>query len=84
MSGGLTLRCTRRIAGGAIESYAAWGIMTLWMRAQRTALLHPLYSIDQLNHYPLGIAGVAILALFVTVGLASRTDWRPLATGRPQ
>ncbi|POY76236.1 hypothetical protein BMF94_0431 [Rhodotorula taiwanensis] len=54
------------IAGGAIESHAAWGIMTLWMRAQRTALLHPLYSIDQLNHYPLGIAGVAILALFVT------------------
>ncbi|GAA5989026.1 hypothetical protein JCM10908_006277 [Rhodotorula pacifica] len=54
------------IAGGAIESFAAWGIMPLWMRAQRTALRRPVYSIEQLNHYPLGIAGCAILALIVT------------------
>lgn len=56
-----------RVAGGAIESYGAWGIMTLWMRAQKTATLRPFYSIDQLNHYPLGIAAVAIVALFTTV-----------------
>lgn len=61
-----------RIAGGAIESYAAWGIMPLWMRVQRTALLRPLYTIDQLNHYPLGIAGVAILALIVSVRFVAR------------
>ncbi|GAA6023208.1 hypothetical protein JCM8202_001028 [Rhodotorula sphaerocarpa] len=54
------------VAGGAIESYGAWGIMTLWMRAQKTATLRPFYSIDQLNHYPLGIAAVAIVALFTT------------------
>lgn len=60
-------RRTYRIAGAAIESYAAWGIMPLWMRAQKTPLLRPLYTIDQLNHYPLGVAGVAILALFLSV-----------------
>ncbi|GAA5968534.1 hypothetical protein JCM8115_004207 [Rhodotorula mucilaginosa] len=54
------------IAGAAIESFAAWGIMPLWMRAQRTPLRRPLYTIDQLNHYPLGTAGVAILALFLS------------------
>ncbi|GAA5889064.1 hypothetical protein JCM6882_009732 [Rhodosporidiobolus microsporus] len=68
------------IAGGALESYGAWGIMALWMKAQRSpSLLNPAtglpaaqYTIRQLNYHPLGIAGVAIAALLVAAVLTDR------------
>ncbi|BGP42762.1 hypothetical protein JCM10450v2_006873 [Rhodotorula kratochvilovae] len=54
------------IAGGALESYGAWGIMSIWMKAQRTPQGKAFYTIEQLNHYPLGLPAVAITALLLT------------------
>ncbi|GJN93683.1 hypothetical protein Rhopal_006740-T1 [Rhodotorula paludigena] len=53
------------IANGALESFGSWGIMGLWMKAQMTAAGRPLYTITQLNHYPLATSGVAILSLLI-------------------
>lgn len=57
----------RRTAGGALESYSSWGVMPLWMAAQRTPLGKARYSVEQLNHHPLGVPAVAIAALFLAV-----------------
>uniref|UniRef100_A0A0K3CAX8 BY PROTMAP: gi/647400189/emb/CDR45454.1/ RHTO0S11e00386g1_1 [Rhodosporidium toruloides] n=1 Tax=Rhodotorula toruloides TaxID=5286 RepID=A0A0K3CAX8_RHOTO len=54
------------IAGGALESYSSWGIMPLWMKAQRTSQGKARYSVAELNHHPLGMPAVAIAALLVT------------------
>ncbi|GAA5865031.1 hypothetical protein JCM8547_007688 [Rhodosporidiobolus lusitaniae] len=67
------------IAGGALEGYSAWGVMALWMRAQKvvspsTGKLVARFTVPQLNYHPLGIASVAIVALLVTAIL---TDHRP-------
>lgn len=56
-----------RICGGALESFPAWGVMSVWMKFQRTAQGLPLYTVDQLNHYPMGLPAVAITALLVAV-----------------
>ncbi|GAA5825688.1 hypothetical protein JCM11251_000337 [Rhodosporidiobolus azoricus] len=68
------------IAGGSLEAYGSWGIMALWMRAQRsttkvnpaTGLPAALYTVKQLNYHPLGIAAVAIVALLVAAILTDR------------
>ncbi|GAA5928222.1 hypothetical protein JCM3775_000546 [Rhodotorula graminis] len=54
------------VAGGALESYGAWGVMPVWMKFQRSAAGKPVYSVAQLNHYPMGLNAVAIGALLVT------------------
>ncbi|GAA6050965.1 hypothetical protein JCM3770_005346 [Rhodotorula araucariae] len=54
------------IAGGALESYGAWGIMAIWMKAQLSPQGTPFYTVQQLNHYPLGLPAVAITALLLT------------------
>ncbi|BGP19325.1 hypothetical protein JCM10213v2_007414 [Rhodosporidiobolus nylandii] len=61
------------VAGGALESYGAWGIMALWMKAQRvvsptTGAPIAAYTVKQLNYYPLGIVAVSIAALLITKG----------------
>ncbi|GAA6032914.1 hypothetical protein JCM8097_000046 [Rhodosporidiobolus ruineniae] len=66
------------IAGGAVESYGAWGIMALWMKGQRvvspaTGKLAARYTIKQLNYYPLGVPTVAIVAMLVLAVLTDRS-----------
>ncbi|BGP10686.1 hypothetical protein JCM10049v2_006578 [Rhodotorula toruloides] len=56
-------------AGGALESYSSWGIMPLWMKAQRTQQGKPRYTVAELNHHPLGMPAVAIAALLGTRSL---------------
>ncbi|BGO94508.1 hypothetical protein NBRC10512v2_006618 [Rhodotorula toruloides] len=64
-------------AGGALESYSSWGIMPLWMKAQRTQQGKPRYTVAELNHHPLGMPAVAIAALLGTaIGTDRRTQDR--------
>ncbi|GAA6010912.1 hypothetical protein JCM10207_003987 [Rhodosporidiobolus poonsookiae] len=70
------------IAGGALESYGAWGLMGLWMKAQRVASpldptkLVPRFTVRQINYHPLGLMAVAIASLLVTAAVSDHFPHR--------
>ena len=70
------LFCLVWIAGGGIEAFGTTSLHALWMQAQNTLAGHRVYTVPQINYFPLGATAVSIVALLGTAVWTDRTGKR--------
>lgn len=64
------------IAGGGLEAFGTTALHALWMQAQNALAGRRVYSVPQINYYPLGATAVSIVALLGTAVWTDRTGKR--------